>query len=378
MRSTTRKMDWTWRHASAVTLLAVLAVAAVAAIEASGSSGRAGAGTLVKIRKTGLGRVLADQRGLTLYLFEPDRFGRSVCTGKCATFWPPVLTAGKPRAAAGAQAALLGTTKRAGGKLQVTYQGYPLYRFVKDTKPGSTAGQGVDAFGGEWYVLDAQGRKIEDGRHGGDAATVAMHKTALGRVLTDGRGRTLYLFEADKGTTSACYGQCAAFWPPLLTTGKPQAAAGARAGLLGTTTRKDGTEQVTYRGHPLYYFAKDEAEGNTSGEAIDAFGAEWYALNAAGTKVEQHGKGGGSDDSTTTPPPPRPQPAGATAEATASNTVLHARLHRAATRFPKARNTVLLARPGGRGGTAGARPFGRRSAGLARAPYRPDLRVGRG
>jgi predicted lipoprotein with Yx(FWY)xxD motif len=290
----------TWVAAIAA-LAALVAVAAGAALAASGGSGRSDAGALVKVEKTGLGRVLVDGRGRTLYLFEPDEFGLSVCDGRCAAFWPPLLTAGAPRAGVGAKAALLGTTKRKDGKLQVTYQGYPLYRFLKDTTAGQTTGQGVDAFGGEWYVLDAQGRKIEDGRHGGDPAAVKTHKTALGSVLTDARGRTLYLFEADHGTASACYGKCATFWPPLLTTGKPQASAGTKAALLGTTKRKDGALQVTYHGHPLYYFLNDQQAGQTTGEGVDGFGAAWYALNAAGTKIEaKHSPGQDNSSSTTT------------------------------------------------------------------------------
>lgn len=292
--------------------LAILAVAAIGSVVVAsafalrGATDRASAGPLVKLRKTALGRLLVDTRGRTLYLFEPDAFGRSTCYGTCAAAWPPLLASGSPRAGSGVRGALLGTTTRKDGKLQVTYQGYPLYLFVKDTKPGQTLGQGLDGFGGEWYVLDRLGRKIEDGRHGGDPAVVQVRKTALGRVLTDDRGRTLYLFEADKGTTSACYGTCAAAWPPLLTTGKPQAAAGALGALLGTAKRKNGALQVTYRGQPLYYFVRDVQTGQTLGQGIDGFGAEWYVLDRAGHKVEmqEHESSGGNDDSTATTPTP--------------------------------------------------------------------------
>ncbi|HEX7083679.1 MAG TPA: hypothetical protein VF186_06160 [Gaiellaceae bacterium] len=121
-------------------------------------------------------------------------------------------------------------------------------------------------------------------------ATVQIRTTALGPILVDASGRTLYLFEADKGKKSACYGKCAALWPPLVTTGAPRAGSGAKAALLGTTKRHDGSLQVTYAGHPLYLFLKDKHAGQTSGENKDAFGAEWYALSAAGRKVEPHGK----------------------------------------------------------------------------------------
>jgi predicted lipoprotein with Yx(FWY)xxD motif len=287
-----------------VGLAVVGAIVAASALALGGSTDTQAAGSVVKVHKTALGRVLVDGRGQTLYMFEPDRFGQSVCYGKCAAAWPPLLTSGKPRAAAGAHVALLGTTKRKDGKLQVTYQGYPLYLFFKDTKPGQTTGQGLDGFGGGWYVLDAQGRTIENGRHGGDAAVVAARKTDLGRVLTDGRGRSVYLFEGDMGTTSACYGACSVNWPPLMTTGKPHAGAGALAALLGTAKRKNGGLQVTYRGQPLYYFVKDQQAGQTLGQEIEAFGAEWYAVDRAGHTVEQGDNSSGGDDgssSTTTP-----------------------------------------------------------------------------
>jgi predicted lipoprotein with Yx(FWY)xxD motif len=288
---------------AAVGVAVVSAVVAASALALRGGMDNQAAASVVKVHKTALGSVLVDGRGRTLYLFEPDHFGQSVCSGKCAVAWPPLLTTGKPRASAGAHAALLGTTKRSDGKLQVTYQGYPLYTFIKDTKSGQTTGQGLDGFGGEWYVLDSLGRKIEDGHHGGPA-TVEIRKTALGRVLTDDRGRTVYLFEGDKGTASACYGACAVNWPPLVTTGKPQAGSGALASLLGTTKRKNGALQVTYRGQPLYYFVKDQQAGQTFGQEIDAFGAEWYVVDRAGHTVEKGDDSSSTgDDSTSTTTP---------------------------------------------------------------------------
>jgi len=122
----------------------------------------------------------------------------------------------------------------------------------------------------------------------GRRATVAISGSELGRVLVDGRGRTLYLFQRDKHGKSACTGPCATAWPPLIVSGKPLASAGARASLLGTTKRADGRLQVTYNHHPLYTFVKDTAKGQTNGENLDAFGAEWYAVSSAGAKVEMN------------------------------------------------------------------------------------------
>jgi predicted lipoprotein with Yx(FWY)xxD motif len=120
-------------------------------------------------------------------------------------------------------------------------------------------------------------------------ATVAVKGSTLGAILVDGKGRTLYLFEKDQGTTSSCYGACAGGWPPYTTNGAPRAGAGVSASLLGTTTRTDGKTEVTYHGHPLYYFAGDRKPGDSNGEGLKAFGAEWYVLSAAGNKVEKEG-----------------------------------------------------------------------------------------
>ena len=108
----------------------------------------------------------------------------------------------------------------------------------------------------------------------------------LRRVIVDAKGHTLYDFHKDKGTTSACYGPCEEGWPPLTTASAPQAGEGAQASKLGTTERKDGTMQVTYAGHPLYTFVEDKKPGEANGNDTDAFGAEWYALEASGSEPE--------------------------------------------------------------------------------------------
>jgi predicted lipoprotein with Yx(FWY)xxD motif len=106
------------------------------------------------------------------------------------------------------------------------------------------------------------------------------------KALVGSNGRTLYLFQADKNGTSACTGACAAAWPPDTVTGTPQAGSGVSPALLGTITRPDGTRQVTYNGHPLYYFTADAAGGTAHGEGVKAFGAEWYVVAASGSKID--------------------------------------------------------------------------------------------
>ena len=121
---------------------------------------------------------------------------------------------------------------------------------------------------------------------GAGAATVKAHSSSLGKILVDAKGRTLYLFEKDKGGRSACYGQCAKYWPPLLTNGKPTAGAGAQASLLGTARRSNGTMQVTYAHHPLYRYAGDAHPGQTAGQGSKAFDAGWYVLRPTGKKID--------------------------------------------------------------------------------------------
>ena len=128
----------------------------------SSSSAKA-SNAMVDLAKTGVGDVLTGPSGRTLYLFEKDTSPKSTCSGECANDWPPLMASGKPAAGSGIKASMLSTSKRSDGKEQVTYNGHPLYYYEGDTKAGQTAGQGVDAFGAEWYVVGANGSKVEGG-----------------------------------------------------------------------------------------------------------------------------------------------------------------------------------------------------------------------
>ena len=120
------------------------------------------------------------------------------------------------------------------------------------------------------------------------AASVVSTKTSsLGTFLVDGNGRALYLWDADHGSKSTCSGACAQAWPPLTTTATPKASGAVKASLLGTTKRTDGTSEVTYAGHPLYYFAGDAQPGQTTGQGSNGFGAPWWVVTPAG-KALQH------------------------------------------------------------------------------------------
>jgi predicted lipoprotein with Yx(FWY)xxD motif len=116
-------------------------------------------GVTVKVVDSQFGRVIADRRGEAFYLFDKEKGKRSQCYGECAVAWPPVLTKGKPRAGTGADADLLGTTKRRNGKLQATYKGHPLY-YYKDDEPGRILCHNVDEFGGLWLVVNPRGEAV--------------------------------------------------------------------------------------------------------------------------------------------------------------------------------------------------------------------------
>jgi predicted lipoprotein with Yx(FWY)xxD motif len=116
----------------------------------------------VKAKDVSIGKILVDGKDMTLYLFEKDKGGKATCTGECATAWPPLLTTDKVTAGPGVNPAWLGVTQRSDGTKQVTYHGWPLYHFVKDTKPGDMNGQDIEHFGAKWYVVDAtKGDKLE-------------------------------------------------------------------------------------------------------------------------------------------------------------------------------------------------------------------------
>ena len=145
----------------AVGVIAAAAFTSIAATYASAHGTTASArGTTVKVAQSRLGRILVDTRGITLYDFVADKHGRSSCYGACATYWPPLLTKGKPHAGTGVRASLLGTTKRKDGKLELVYNHHPLYYFVGDRKPGQTTGQGLNQFGAPWWALSPAGREV--------------------------------------------------------------------------------------------------------------------------------------------------------------------------------------------------------------------------
>ena len=138
-----------------------LVLAALVALLTVPASAPARAQSRVTAHASKYGPILFDGRGFALYTFTRDeRRGRSNCAGACAKKWPPYVVGGRPAAGAGVEASLLGTIRRAGGRLQATYAGRPLYYYVGDKKPGQILCQGVSLFGGLWLVMRPDGRVV--------------------------------------------------------------------------------------------------------------------------------------------------------------------------------------------------------------------------
>jgi predicted lipoprotein with Yx(FWY)xxD motif len=116
------------------------------------------------------------------------------------------------------------------------------------------------------------------------SSSISLRTTKVGKVLVAANGRTLYLFTGDKGRQSTCYGRCASYWPPLVG-GRPTVGTGLNASLVGTTKRRDGALQVTYAGHPLYFFAPDKKAGDVNGQGYVHFGGAWWVVSPAGKKI---------------------------------------------------------------------------------------------
>lgn len=151
---------------------------------------------------------------------------------------------------------------------------------------GGYGGGGGGGGGGGVYGGGGGGSSPSPTARGGAGASVGTADSKFGAIVVDGSGRSLYLFEADKGDSSTCYGECAGTWPPYLAKGKPQAGDGVDGSKLKTTTRDDGKTQVTYGGHPLYYFDKDSKRGDVNGQEVVGYGAEWYLVTPNGEKAQ--------------------------------------------------------------------------------------------
>jgi len=225
----------------------------------------------------------------SLYLLTSDTPKTSACgtAGGCVALWPPLLTNHRAIAGAGADRRLIGTLHRSDGTYQVTYAGHPLYFFALDLAAGAAAGEtngehllDPAPVNGIWYTV------LPNGNPDPGTANIQSESSNGTSILADagvvnGVVATLYAFSADTSTQSNCTGMCAQFWPPVLTQSAPTASGSASSSLLGTIPRADGTFQVTYDGHPLYYFAP-HLDSGTEGAGANVDGGTFNTVNVSG------------------------------------------------------------------------------------------------
>lgn len=213
-----------------------------------------------------LGHYLAGAEGMALYVFTEDSGGGSACTGECAREWPPLLVpegaeVAPPEGAPGE----FGTIVREDGGRQVTYNERPLYYWTGDLAPGEALGQGQ---GGAWWIASL------------DPVLHVRDDPDLGEILVGPTGLSLYRYGLDTPPGSRCVDECAREWPPLLGGFAPEAGYAPSApglpGEVGVVLRPDGTRQLTYNGQPLYYWWRDEAPGDTTGQGVDDV---WFVVN---------------------------------------------------------------------------------------------------
>lgn len=236
-----------------------------------------------------LGPVVSDSKGFTLYRFDKDTAhpSKSNCDGACATAWPPV-PADDATASAAIKPALLGEVVRTDGTRQLTLAGWPVYRYAMDTQAGDTKGHGV---GGTWNALAPDGKKAgqqaagqsPDQSQASDVQLSVTDNAALGKIIVDGRMRTLYRFNKDSAWPMkfGCVGACLTTWKPAKPVDKSKVS-GVAAKLVGTVTRPDGTKQLAINCWPVYWFTGDEKPGDINGQGKMGL---WFAVTEGGKKA---------------------------------------------------------------------------------------------
>ncbi|MEI5103043.1 SCO0930 family lipoprotein [Streptomyces sp. PmtG] len=260
--------------------------------EAGGAGKAKSAGQLAVWDSKKLGKVLTDSAGFTLYRFDKDTAQppKSNCDGACEQAWPVVPAKGAV-AAPGVDKSLLGEVTRTDGTKQLTVDGWPVYRYAKDAKPGDAKGQGV---GGTWFAAAPDGKKAKPGGGGadtgGDAARPAdlaglstRNDPKLGEIVVDKNGMTVYRFTKDSAwpMKSACTGACLKKWPVVEPVAKNDTKGILKKGFV-VFDRPDGRKQQTIDCWPLYTFAGDKKPGDTNGQGV---GGTWFAAAPNGKAV---------------------------------------------------------------------------------------------
>ncbi|MFE0177318.1 SCO0930 family lipoprotein [Streptomyces sp. NPDC059002] len=233
-----------------------------------------------------LGKVVTDSAGFTLYRFDKDTAQppKSNCDAACLKAWPAVAADGA-KAAPGVDESLLGEVTAADGTKQLTIDGWPMYRYAQDGKPGDAKGQGV---GGTWFAAAPDGKKASPAAAGAapaDPAGLSTRKDPkLGEIVVDKNGMTVYRFTKDSAwpIKSNCVGACAEKWPAVAPVDKADTEGIKKKGFM-TYNRPDGGKQQTIDCWPLYTFSGDKKPGDTKGQGV---GGTWYAASPEGKAVK--------------------------------------------------------------------------------------------
>ena len=237
-----------------------LAAFVVAAALVLGAAGLASAQSVQLKTSPDGANYLTDENGLTLYYYTLDTNGQSACYGGCATAWP-IFYADTLSVSDGLSASDFGTVTRTDGSKQTTYKGWPLYYWYQDKVAGDMKGEGVHKV---WYILKVPAYTVMVGTN-----------KAVGNYLVDGSGNALYWFTKDSPNTSACTGNCIKAWPAF-TADTFVVPSALNASDFSTITRGDGATQATYKGYPLYYWAKDAKRGDVTGQNV---GKVWFVID---------------------------------------------------------------------------------------------------
>jgi predicted lipoprotein with Yx(FWY)xxD motif len=257
---------------------------------------------VVRSATTSLGETLVGKDGLTLYGFTNDIDGVSACTGTCADAWPPVLVSAEWTVGPGLDSGIFSTVRRDDGSEQLVAGKWPLYYYSGDSAQGDVLGQGS---GDVWFVVGVDAKLIKDPAPagGGDPAasptSVQTADTALGTILVDGDGRTLYGFTNDADGNPTCDGDCAGTWPAHLIEGDPVVGDGLDPALFTLVDGAEGGKQLKAGKWPLYRFSGDSGPGDVNGQGS---GGVWFVVGADGKLIkdppaaDQSSRDGSSDD----------------------------------------------------------------------------------
>ncbi|HEX4864242.1 MAG TPA: hypothetical protein VFV02_09230 [Acidimicrobiales bacterium] len=273
----------------AVAMLAAVAGIAYGAVASTGASSGKPTDYSLRTVNTSAGRMVVTGGGVTVYVYLPDptRPSRTTCTADCANDWPPVLlTAATPKVS-GVDRSRVGVVVRPDGSRQLTLNGYPLYLYVADRRPGDLRGESV---GETWFAVDADGNFLplppevfSPGREPVSALPVEIVPSALGQIVAGNDGQTLYTYRDDTPAGSACTSAwCVQDWPAVVVVKQPAGVIQGVSAPFGVLRRDDGSLQLTLGGHPLYRFSGDQRPGDLRGSGV---GGDWYPIHPDGTRA---------------------------------------------------------------------------------------------